>query len=238
MWCRSGAPSPPNTWQHVVVTREAATKTIRFYVNGVAVGSGAYLLTPAASAKAVLMGRSDGGGQSVTGELDEVALYPAALSAARIATHSAMGTADGLGTPVVLSLAASDPDGDGLTFGATGLPPGLTVNAGTGLITGTLTAGSAGTYFVTAVVTDGSLSTSQAFTWTVTHVNRAPVLASPGNQSSVEGASITLPLTASDPDGDGLTYGATGLPASLTVERGDGRGERARSRSPAPALMW
>src|SRR5436190_17563890 len=41
-----------NTWQHLVVTREAATNTIRFYVNGVAKGSGSYVLTPASSAKA------------------------------------------------------------------------------------------------------------------------------------------------------------------------------------------
>ena len=47
---------------------------------------------------------------------------------------------------VSLQLAGSDPDGDTLTYSATGLPPALSVNAATGLISGTLTATSAGTY--------------------------------------------------------------------------------------------
>ena len=35
------------------------------------------------------------------------------------------------------ALAATDSDTDPLTYGATGLPPGLTINSGTGLISGT-----------------------------------------------------------------------------------------------------
>jgi hypothetical protein len=74
-----------NTWQHVVVTRDAATKTIRFYVNGVAKGSGAYFLTPASSTKAVTIGRSAIATQYVNGRLDEVAIFGTPLSPARIA---------------------------------------------------------------------------------------------------------------------------------------------------------
>jgi subtilisin family serine protease len=52
------------------------------------------------------------------------------------------------------------------TFSATGLPPGLSVNAATGLISGTPTA--ADTYSVTATVTDGaSLSASTTFSWVI-----------------------------------------------------------------------
>ena len=120
-------------------------------------------------------------------------------------------------TAVSLQLGASDPDGDAVTYSATGLPPALTVNATTGVIAGTLSYTSAGTYSVAATAADGSLASSQTFTWTVTNVNRAPTLTAPANRTSAENATISLQLVASDPDGDAVTYSATGLPPSLTV---------------------
>src|SRR5262245_17471764 len=69
---------------------------------------------------------------------------------------------------VSLQLIASDPDGNALTYSATGLPPGLIVNASTGLISGTLTQAPAGTYFVNATVSDGASTNGKGFTWTVT----------------------------------------------------------------------
>ena len=58
---------------------------------------------------------------------------------------------------------------------ATGLPPGLTVNATTGLISGTPLV--VGTYAVTLTATDpGGLATSQSFNWAaVAAPNHAPV---------------------------------------------------------------
>jgi hypothetical protein len=61
---------------------------------------------------------------------------------------------------------ASDPEGLPITFSATGLPAGLTLNTNTGFISGTPT--TASTYNVTVTVSDGVLSTSQSFTWTTT----------------------------------------------------------------------
>jgi hypothetical protein len=43
----------------------------------------------------------------------------------------------------------------------------LTVNPATGFISGTLGTGTAGSYEVTVTASDGSLSNSQTFTWTV-----------------------------------------------------------------------
>src|SRR5262249_23672950 len=40
------------------------------------------------------------------------------------------------GLPVSLQVSATDPEGQGLAFGASGLPPGLGINPGTGLIAG------------------------------------------------------------------------------------------------------
>ena len=131
---------------------------------------------------------------------------------------------DAEGTAVTFALVASDPDGDTLSYSAPGLPPGLSVDAGTGEITGTVSfvAATGSPYSVTASVSDGVLSSSATFTWTVSDVNGPPAIASPGNQSHAEGAAITLALVASDPDGDTLSYSATGLPPDLSVDAGTG----------------
>ncbi|WP_410670251.1 RICIN domain-containing protein [Amycolatopsis sp. cmx-4-68] len=56
--------------------------------------------------------------------------------------------------------------GQSLTYAATGLPPGLSINAASGLITGTPTTG--GTYDVTVTATDTTGASGAAtFTWTV-----------------------------------------------------------------------
>lgn len=126
------------------------------------------------------------------------------------------------GNVASLALVATDPDGNALTYTATGLPGGLAVNASTGLISGTLSFTSAGAYTVTATASDGSLSQSRTFSWTVTNTNRAPVLAQPANQSSMVSATVSLTLSATDPDGTAVTYQATGLPPGLSINSNTG----------------
>src|SRR5207253_6803719 len=100
-----------NTWQHIVVTRVAATKQVRFYVNGVAKGVGTYTVNPTTTTNPVAIGRSSAAAtRYVQGKLDEVAIYSQALSPAQVATHYALRNADGSNAPVALPLAASDPD--------------------------------------------------------------------------------------------------------------------------------
>jgi hypothetical protein len=71
-----------------------------------------------------------------------------------------------LGQAVSLQVQASDPQGDALTYAATGLPAGLSINAATGKITGTPTA--AGTSSVTVTAKDAGGNTGSAtFGWTV-----------------------------------------------------------------------
>jgi hypothetical protein len=129
------------------------------------------------------------------------------------------------GEGVTLDIVASDPDGDVLTFSASGLPPGLSIDTSSGQISGTLPAGSAGVYNVTVTADDGNGgSDSASFTWTVNGPgNQLPVVTNPGNQTNAEGRGVKLNITASDPDGDALTFSASGLPPGLSIDTGTGQ---------------
>ena len=77
---------------------------------------------------------------------------------------------------------ATDWDGDALSLSATGLPASVALDPATGLIAGAFPA--AGVYVITATASDGTLSNSRTFTWTVARFNHAPLLTNPGAQTS------------------------------------------------------
>jgi hypothetical protein len=146
----------------------------------------------------------------------------------------AQSTAEG--TAVSVQLQATDVDGDALTFGATGLPAGLQISA-SGLITGAPTSTASGVYSVVASVSDGQVSTSQTFSWTVIDVpppppsNRAPICTTaapsvseiwPPNHQLV-GIGIT---GITDPDHDALTVKVLKIFQDEPTN-GDGDGETA-----------
>jgi len=125
--------------------------------------------------------------------------------------------------PLTFTATATDPDGGALTFAATNLPAGATLNATTGAFSWTPTSGQAGNYPVTVTVTDvGSppMSDSETFTITVGNVNRPPVLAPIGNRTGTAGQLLSFTINASDPDGGTLTFTATGLPSGATLTPG------------------
>ncbi|MHB1423596.1 MAG: beta strand repeat-containing protein [Gemmataceae bacterium] len=124
------------------------------------------------------------------------------------------------GDQVSLQLSGTDADGDALTYTASGLPPGLTLDPIAGTITGTLpnSAASSTPYNVTVTASDGNASNSQSFTWMVNAVS----LQNPGDQSNLDGDSVSLQLTASDANNATLTYSASGLPSGLSINSGTG----------------
>ena len=107
-----------------------------------------------------------------------------------------------------------------LTWSATGLPDGLSINATTGAITGAPT--TAGTYSVTVTATDtASYAGSASFTWTTTNV---VTLTSPVNTVSISGLAIT-PSVIFATDSSSVatfTYSATGLPVGVSVDAASG----------------
>ncbi|MFK7912347.1 MAG: putative Ig domain-containing protein [Pseudomonadales bacterium] len=122
-----------------------------------------------------------------------------------------------VGEGVSLTVSASDPDNDPISYSATGLPAGLSIASASGLITGTLT--TAGSFGVTLAAADdrGAASTLD-LQWTVAAApNTAPVLTVPGSQVATVGDTVQLQLSASDGDGDPLNYSASGLPAGLSL---------------------
>ena len=122
-------------------------------------------------------------------------------------------------TPVPVS-ASDSSSGATLTYGATGLPAGLSIDHSSGTISGTPTTGCSCSVTVTATDNAG-FSGSASFTWTITNTVR---VTSPGNQTGTVGSHITpVSVPASDSSSTAtLTYGATGLPSGLSINSSTG----------------
>ena len=77
------------------------------------------------------------------------------------------------GAVISLQVSASDVDGPSLTYSATNLPLGLSINPTTGLISGTLTYRAAfpSPYSTSVTVTDGSTPVTENFIWTITNAS-------------------------------------------------------------------
>jgi hypothetical protein len=128
------------------------------------------------------------------------------------------------GEPVVFTVTAADPDGNDLTYSAGNLPGGAVFDSSSQTFTWTPGYDQAGNYVdVRFTVTDNGsppLPAQEAITITVGNVNRPPVLNPVGNKNVTEGEPLTIALTATDPDGDALTYSADNLPDGATFDPG------------------
>ena len=122
------------------------------------------------------------------------------------------------GTLLTFAVSATDPDGNPLTYSATGLPADALFNPATRTFSWTPKATQAGSYNVTFTVTDGKLQDSESVGITVKDGSLAPVLGPIANASVNQRETITVQITGSDPDGDTLTFSASGLPAGARFD--------------------
>jgi hypothetical protein len=105
------------------------------------------------------------------------------------------------------------------SFNATGLPSGLTVNTSTGLISGTPAASTdAGSPYSVTISATNSGGTGTA-TLTITILSGAPVITSPTTASGTVCNAFSYLITVTN---NPTSYGATGLPAGLTVDTSTG----------------
>ena len=123
---------------------------------------------------------------------------------------------------------ASDPDGQTLTFSIANRPSWATFNTSTGQLNGTPTTAQAGSYAnVTISVSDGTAQASlAAFTIVVSTAapaNRPPTISGTPSTSVTVGQAYSFTPTASDPDGQALTFSITNKPSWATFNTSTGR---------------
>ena len=123
------------------------------------------------------------------------------------------------GSSQSITISATDADGDALVFSSTALPSYATfVDNGDDTATLNLApqAADIGTSSLTISVTDGendSVSETITIDVTAVPVNVVPVLSSIGDQTLQEGTSQSITVTATDGNGDALTFSSTTLPS-------------------------
>jgi hypothetical protein len=120
---------------------------------------------------------------------------------------------------------ASDPEGQKLTFAVQGMPGWASFDTGTGTLSGTPSWSHAGTYpGITISVSDGQASASLApFTVTVTASNTPPRISGTPADSVTAGQSYSFVPTASDPEGQTLTFSIAGKPTWASFDATTGR---------------
>ncbi|MBP1708101.1 MAG: hypothetical protein H6Q39_1825, partial [Chloroflexi bacterium] len=121
------------------------------------------------------------------------------------------------GASLSFTISATDPDGDALTYSSASLPSGASFNSSTRTFSWKPGYSQAGTYSnIRFSVSDGKATDYENILITVSHINQAPVLAAIGDKAVSEGALLSFAITATDPDGDALTYSAVNLPSGAS----------------------
>jgi hypothetical protein len=130
------------------------------------------------------------------------------------------------GSAYNFSPVGSDPDGNSLTYSIQNQPSWANFSASTGRLSGTPTAASVGTSArITISVSDGSLTaTLPSFTIQVNaQANRAPTITGTPLLSILVGLGYSFQPSASDPDGNTLTFSIQNRPSWATFNTATGR---------------
>lgn len=133
-----------------------------------------------------------------------------------------------VGAAYAFTPTATDADGNTLTFSISNRPSWATFNAGTGRLAGTPTSSNVGTYSNIVIRVSDGQATAQlpAFAITVSTVaptNRAPVISGTPTTQVMNGSAYSFQPTASDADGDPLTFSIANLPRWASFSTSTGR---------------
>lgn len=127
------------------------------------------------------------------------------------------------GTMYNYTVTAEDVDvGDVLTYSVPVLPSWLNFNTGTQKLSGTPTGDNVGDTTVTIRINDGTVDVDQTFTITVQATNAVPVFTSIPITTADDYEEYSYTVTATDDDGNDLTFAAVAIPgwATFNAETG------------------
>ncbi len=118
---------------------------------------------------------------------------------------------------LTFTISGTDPDNDSLTYSASDLPSGASFNTATR--TFTWTPSNTGTYDTTFTVSDGSLTDTETIAITVSSLPQSndPPEALNQNITFNEDNSVSITLSATDLDGDSLTYSIVSQPSQGAI---------------------
>jgi hypothetical protein len=122
---------------------------------------------------------------------------------------------------LTLNIIATDPDNDPVVLSQSGLPAGAKLT-GNSIVwqTGYM---DAGIYNATIRATDPYGAIDEAnITITVINVNRKPIMDAIADRDVDGGQPVNFTLSATDPDGDGITYSSPDMPTDAALESNTG----------------
>ncbi len=165
----------------------------------------------AGSYENIVISVSDG---SVTASLNPFTINVADLNRTPVISGTPQ-TSVAEGSSYSFTPSASDADGNSLSYSISNRPTWASFNAATGMLSGTPDYATAGSYTnIVITVSDGAASASlPAFSISVTDVNQAPVISGVPSQSVTAGNDYSFVPSASDADGDTLSYSVSNLPS-------------------------
>ena len=160
-----------------------------------------------------------------------VSLAPFAIAVNAVTTNSAPTIAGNPQTSVLqdalysFTPTASDADGDSLTFSISNAPAWAAFDTTTGELRGTPRASDVGVYNnIAMTVTDGqSNAVLPSFSITVTGVNAPPTISGTAPSAATTAIQYTFQPSASDADGDALTFSIQNRPVWASFDSTTGR---------------
>ncbi len=137
------------------------------------------------------------------------------------------------GSLLSFTVAATDENGDALTFSASGLPAGAVFDASRQQFNWTPEYSQAGHFTVEFSVTDGVLSASEAVAVAVTNTNRAPQINGTPDSTVMATTGYSFAPAATDPDNDALAFSIDNKPVWAAFDESTG----ALSGTPSEAQL-